>query len=129
LSALGTAQKRARRKWEDLRASPVPVIYFGSASCGLAAGINPIKEAVMDSLDELNIEAQFVDVGCIGMCCFEPMLYIQKDGKPPICYGELTPEVIPGLMKDFLMEGNPRADVALGSFEGDGCPGCSTIPC
>jgi len=96
------------------------VIYVGAASCGHAAGIGEIIEAVNTHLKENDVSALVVEVGCIGACCFEPMIYIQKKEKPPICYPNLTPEIIPKLLEDVLTKNDLRKDLALGTISDDG---------
>jgi hypothetical protein len=35
---IDSRRKQAVAKWEELRNNPVPLIYIGAGSCGLAAG-------------------------------------------------------------------------------------------
>ncbi|KYK27957.1 MAG: NADH dehydrogenase [Candidatus Proteinoplasmatales archaeon SG8-5] len=118
MSDFESLRQKARSKYEELRTGQKPVIYLGAASCGKAAGIASIGGKIKEILGELGIESKLVEVGCVGMCCYEPMIYIQKDGKAPICYGNLTTKVVPELIKDFLVDGDPRTDLALGAFDG-----------
>jgi len=106
--------EKAKVKWDNLVKSEKPVIYYGAASCGRAAGIITIKEAIEETLPKLNLEAELVEVGCIGPCCFEPLIYIQKPGQSPICYSNMKPEKIEGLLKGYLIENDPMKDIALG---------------
>ncbi len=107
-------QKYARAKWDNLINSVKPVIYYGSASCGRAAGVIAVKDKIEEMLPRLGLEAKLVEVGCIGPCCFEPLIYIQKPGKPPICYSNMTLKNIEKLLKAYLIEGDPMEDMALG---------------
>jgi NADH:ubiquinone oxidoreductase subunit F (NADH-binding)/Pyruvate/2-oxoacid:ferredoxin oxidoreductase delta subunit/(2Fe-2S) ferredoxin len=104
----------AVNRWEALRNWDGIVIFMGAASCGRAAGIESITSSAKKYLEEEGLEAEIVEVGCIGMCCYEPMIYIQKDRKPPVCYGNLIPEQVPGLLGDVLQKGEYREDLALG---------------
>ncbi len=107
-------QETANAKWLDLINSDTPVIYYGSASCGRAAGVMAVKDAITDSLKKLNIDAKLVEVGCIGPCCYEPLIYIQKPKNPPICYSNLTPDKVEELVKGYLIENDPKKELALG---------------
>jgi NADH-quinone oxidoreductase subunit F len=127
MSDFEALRQKAKADYDELKSSRTPVIYMGAASCGKAAGIASVETKVKETLDELGIEARLIEVGCVGMCCYEPMIYIQKDAKAPICYGNLTPEVVPDLIKDFLVDGNPRADLALGAFDGPETEGVSRL--
>jgi len=104
----------ASEKWEKLQTKKGIVIYVGAASCGRAAGCDAVTEAIRKYLKENNLKADILEVGCIGLCCFEPLVYIQKDRKPPICYVNLNPKIIPKLLEDILKKNNLRGDLALG---------------
>ncbi len=121
------AAEKAKEAWDGLTSSSLPVIYLGSASCGKAAGIDEISEALTRALTKEGLEGRIIDVGCIGMCCLEPMIYIQKPGNAPICYGELTPKSVNALITDYLKEGNPRPDLALGAIGSQGLDGIAPI--
>jgi len=112
-----TRQSTAKKKWKDLRTKKGIIIYVGAASCGRAAGCNAIIESINEYLKKNKIQAKIIEVGCIGMCCFEPLMYIQKDGNPPICYANLEPKIIPGLLEDVIKKGNLRKDLALGVID------------
>jgi NADH:ubiquinone oxidoreductase subunit F (NADH-binding)/Pyruvate/2-oxoacid:ferredoxin oxidoreductase delta subunit/(2Fe-2S) ferredoxin len=124
LDTFQEAVKKAGNEWEGLTSSSLPVIFLGSASCGKAAGIDEVSAALTDALKSEGMESRIIDVGCIGMCCMEPMVYIQKPGRAPICYGDLTPKVIGNLVTDYLKEDNPRPDLAVGAI---GDKGIETI--
>ncbi|MBW2610726.1 MAG: SLBB domain-containing protein, partial [Deltaproteobacteria bacterium] len=118
-------RQKAIVRWEDLTSGEAPVIYLGSATCGRAAGIQAVAEEVKTCLEEFNLNANVVEVGCIGPCFLEPLVYIQKSGRPPVCYGRMTPKIVKQLIEDYLLNDNPRPDLALGTLghgEIDGIP-------
>lgn len=82
-----TIKNNAQTAWIDLINNNKPVLYFGAASCGMAAGIMDVKKAASEALAKMDIEAELVDVGCFGPCYLEPLVYIQNLG--------LNPYVIP----------------------------------
>ena len=112
-------QKRAAGKWEALQQSSKPVILIGAATCGQAAGARGVIKAIEDELQQRKIDAIIMHVGCIGVCYAEPLVDIVKPGRPRICYGNMTPELARGLIVDYLVNDNPRPDLALGTI-GDG---------
>jgi NADH-quinone oxidoreductase subunit F len=107
-----------------------PIIWFGLATCGLAAGAGELVEAVQAELDELGIRAQIVPTGCIGACFVEPMMDIEKPGAPRISYAQMTPEKARSIVRAYLKEGDPCAGQALGTL-GEGrspeFPACSSF--
>ena len=110
-------RNRARAEWEALEGSDKPRILIGSATCGRAAGAGPVLEAINATLAQHNLEAIITQVGCIGLCYTEPLVDIIKPGRPRICYGNVTPEIIPQLIEDYIINDNPRPDLALGTLD------------
>jgi len=44
-----------------------PVVYIGSGTCGKVAGADETLNAVARYLEEKNLNAEIVQVGCIGI--------------------------------------------------------------
>ena len=110
---------KAMSEWEALEHSDKPRILIGAATCGRASGALTMLEAINSELAQHNIEATIIQVGCIGLCYAEPLVDIVKPNRPRICYGNVTPEIIPQLIQDYIINDNPRSDLALGTI-GDG---------
>ena len=49
-------RKEARKKWDSLAASKVPVIYLGSATCGRAAGAMEVLDTIRDTLKKKRLK-------------------------------------------------------------------------
>ncbi len=112
-------QARAKAEWEALGRSDRPRILIGTATCGRAAGAAAVLEVISTELARHNIPADISQVGCIGLCYAEPLVDIVKPNHPRVCYGNITPEIVPQLIKDYILDDNPRPDLALGTI-GDG---------
>ena len=112
-------QSQAVSEWESLEHSDKPRILVGAATCGRAAGASGVLEAINSALAQHNLEAIITQVGCIGLCYAEPIVNIIKPGRPHIYYGNLTPELASELVVDYIINDNPRPDLALGTV-GDG---------
>ena len=112
-------QRRAISEWEALEASEKPRIFIGTATCGRSAGALAVREAIEAELKRRRIDAIITEVGCIGLCYAEPLVDITKPGHPRICYGNVTPEIATQLIEDYIVNDNPRSDLALGTI-GDG---------
>ncbi len=110
---------QAIAEWEALEHSTKPRILVGAATCGRAAGAEAVLTAIERELAQRNIEAIITQVGCIGLCYIEPLVDIIKPDHPRISYGNVTPEIIPRLIEDYLVNDNPCPDLALGTV-GDG---------
>jgi NADH-quinone oxidoreductase subunit F len=113
-------QKRARAKWEALVNGDKPRIHIGAATCGRSSGALNVAECIRTALKENKMDASIIEVGCIGCCYAEPLVDIAKRGRPRICYSNVTPEIASQLVKDYIINDNPRADLAFGTIgEGD----------
>jgi NADH-quinone oxidoreductase subunit F len=108
-------KERAVSKWQAMQASPKPKIFIGTGTCGNAAGAEDVLKTLQQELEKNGLEADIVQVGCIGLCFAEPLVEIAKPGKPSIFYGNLTPELITEIVRDYLAGDNPRPDLALGT--------------
>ena len=122
-------QEKSRREYQARLNSEVPVIYVGAATCGLAAGAGELLKMLPSELSALKLKAEVVPVGCIGPCCFEPLVDIQKPGKPRICYKQVTPRILKTLLQDCLVNDNLHPELALGIVgEGPAFRGIDGIP-
>ncbi len=100
-----------------------PVIYLGMGTCGLGAGAAAVKKAALQYLEESGIDAETLDVGCIGYCSAEPLMDIQVPGKARVSFQNVTPEKVPELIAGVL-NGNISAEYVLGQFAGNGHAPC-----
>ncbi len=116
-------RSRAIAEWEALEKSTKPRILVGAGTCGQAAGAMTVLEAINAALAKHKIKAIVTQVGCIGLCYTEPLINIIKPGRPQIYYGDVTPELAAQLIEDYLVNDNPRPDLALGTVGGDGVEG------
>jgi len=122
---------QAVSEWKALKQSDTPQIFIGTPTCGRGAGALAVLEAIKSELARNNIDANITQVGCIGLCYAEPLVDIIKPNRPRICYGNVTPESVPQLIKDYIINDNPRPDLALGTIgEGsiEGIPELSELP-
>jgi len=107
---------KALSHWNELKSSPLPVIYLGTASCGRAAGALEVLEAIKETLQQNQLKANIVEVGCIGPCYLEPLMDIALPGKPRISFANVTPERARIIVKNNLMNGENPLNYAIGHF-------------
>ena len=112
-------QQEAQRRYQELEAGDKPWIRIGTAVCGEAAGAMEVVEAFRSELESRGIAANISPVGCLGLCFAEPLVDIQKPGKPRIFYKNIAPEQVSALIESYLVGDDPRPDLALG-YTGDG---------
>lgn len=122
--------QESKEEYDSVFHGDVPVILVGSATCGNSAGAYEIAQTFSEELKRLEIEANVIEVGCIGLCYLEPIVTIIKPGKPAIFYGNVTKKLVPELVDSYLVDDDPLSDRALGAYGGeiDGIPDLFSIP-
>lgn len=120
-------KKQAEVEWQALETGDKPRILVGAATCGRASGAFKVLDAIKSRLTQLNLEAVVMEVGCIGTCYIEPIMNIIKPGQPHVYYGNVTPETAMEIVEDYLVNNNPRADLALGTVGDQTIDGISRL--
>ena len=105
-------------EYDSLISGTTPVILVGSATCGKSAGAKEISAAFKAELEEQNVMAEVIDVGCIGLCYLEPIVTVIKEGMPAIFYGDVTSKQAKQLVNDYIIGNIPMIESALGTFGG-----------
>jgi NADH-quinone oxidoreductase subunit F len=116
MALFDAAVAQAKESWDKLHHGARPVIHIGSATCGLAAGAGTLMEEARRELRRLNVDAELVPVGCIGMCFAEPLVDIERPGMPRVCYAAVNPSSLRTILQEHLVNGKPPARYALGTI-------------
>ncbi len=90
-----------------------PQVIFGLATCGIAAGGMPLKEYAEMYLDENDVHADIVSVGCIGMCHAEPLVDIKLPGKPRVTYSDMDIDKLKKILDEHLVGEEPVTELAM----------------
>jgi len=111
---LAVKRKQAQSQWEQKQATDLTVTV-GMGTCGLAAGAGDTLAAIERELGRRNLKAVVGQVGCVGMCSYEPMIELQAKGKSRLNYGQATAENVPEIFAAYF-EGAPlRESVIVGA--------------
>ncbi len=92
-----------------------PVIYVGAGTCGLGAGAAETIITLKDQLKKNAIDAEIIEVGCIGLCTAEPIVDVQLPGRNRVSFKNVTHDktgVVIGCLKEAVAD---KKDV-LGQF-------------
>ena len=93
-------------------------IVVGMATCGIAAGACPVMLAFLDEIEKRHLTGVTVSqTGCIGMCRLEPMVDVIMPGKDKVTYVNLTPDMVPRIVTEHIVNGNPVVEHAIGASE------------
>ncbi|MFA4986093.1 MAG: NADH-quinone oxidoreductase subunit NuoF [Candidatus Brocadiia bacterium] len=101
---LDEARRVAKVEWARLSDNTEPLIYFGTGTCGIAAGAADARQAAEDYLKETGKSARIIEVGCIGPCYLEPLMDVKMPGLPRISYSNVTPEHARRILSSFFQD-------------------------
>lgn len=110
-----------------------PVIFIGTGTCGLGAGAGKSLRKIKNYLAEKAIDAEIVEVGCVGLCAKEPIVDIQLPGRTRISFCEMTEDKVDSLL-DSVFAGKIPAENVLAQFRNgklqawEGIPGLDEHP-
>ena len=92
-----------------------PVIFIGAGTCGLGAGADKTRDRVKTYLYDKGLEADVVEVGCVGLCASEPIMDIQLPGRARLSFGPVTDEDVPSVM-DAVLAGDIPGGKLIGQY-------------
>ncbi len=109
-----------KKKIGSLRREDVtkPVVFIGAGTCGLGAGAGKTATAARKYLAEKNIDAEVIEVGCIGLCSSEPLVDVQMPGKSRISFEAITEDKVAGLFDKVFNLDIPETNI-LGQFRSE----------
>ena len=113
---LQAIRDKAVQQWQALQNSTKPVITVGTATCGRSAGALEVMAALEEQLSHHEIDAEMIQVGCLGLCYAEPLITMSKPGLGGICYGNVTPRQATALVEGYLVNENCQVGKSLGSL-------------
>lgn len=95
-----------------------PVIYVGAGTCGMVAGAGETIKAIKEYLFEKGINADIIEVGCIGMCMNEPIMDVQLPGKRRISFSHVTSQKVEYILDHILNNSIPEDNI-IGQYNHD----------
>ena len=106
-------QVQARERWQRMNDADLR-ITVGTGTCGLAAGAQETLGAIQAELNRRGLEAVISQVGCVGMCSYEPMIELQAKGRPRINYGQATENTVPEIFAAYFEDAPLEQAVVVG---------------
>ena len=85
------------------------LVRVGVASCGLAAGGRHVYEAFAARLSDSRLNAVLKPTGCMGMCYNEVLVEVVSPGGEHVFYKRVTPDYVPAIIEQHLIDGQPVA--------------------
>lgn len=103
----------------SVRTETSTTIIVGMGTCGISAGAREVMHAILEELEERDIDAHVKTVGCIGMCAKEPLVDIQQGDEPRITYGNVKPKMVSRIIEEHLVKGEVVDDWVVGRVTTD----------
>ena len=94
-------------------------IVVGMATCGIAAGARPVLNAFVAAVNEAGL-AETVSVtqtGCVGICQYEPVVEVYKEGEEKVTYVKMTAEKAQKVIEEHLKKGNVVAEYTITNYK------------
>lgn len=93
-------------------------VVVGMATCGIAAGARPVLNAFLEEVGKRGLENVTVtQTGCIGVCRLEPIVEVYVPGEEKVTYVKLTPDMVPRIVNEHLVNRSVVAEYAIGAAE------------
>ncbi len=110
------ASLRIRNEGEDVH---VTEILVGLGTCGIAAGARDTFQALLDEINNRNLEhIKIIAVGCIGYCSMEPTVELHIPGRESVIYGKITKDIVPELIETVVLnKGYLNENLLIKTFE------------
>jgi len=117
LADLNAVKEKAKLKFEinDGDTGKMKIVV-GMATCGIAAGAKPILLALNSEIESKklsNVSAS--QVGCIGLCEYEPIVEVFEAGKPKVTYVKMTAEKAMEVIDGHIIGGRIVKDYTIGA--------------
>ena len=113
-----TLKQEADAAWAEWDNPSTARVSVGISAAAFTVGAGETLEAVRRALHTFNIKARVLEVGDIGFSWADPVVHITPPNMPRITYGNVTADKAGNLIRDVLIDGNLRPDLALG-VQGD----------
>ena len=91
-------------------------VVVGMATCGIAAGARPVRQAFTDEVAKRGLQNVAVgQTGCIGICQYEPVVEVFMPGQEKVTYVKMTAEKAVQVVNDHLVNGNVVTEYTIGA--------------
>jgi len=107
LDDLKKIREEALKKQSLKATSGKTEVIVGMGTVGIAAGARETLKAIMDMIEEENLDEIIVrQTGNIGLDSFEPIVQVAVPGEDKVTYGRVNPDMARKIIKDHVIDGN-----------------------
>ena len=91
-------------------------VVVGLATCGIAAGARPVIDVFKDEVAKRGLKNIDVrQVGCIGICQYEPVVEVFVPGKEKVTYVNMDSEKALKVVEDHIVNGKSVSEYTIGA--------------
>jgi len=102
-------------------------IFIGTGTCGLGAGAGKTLEVIKNYIKEKKLQAEIVNVGCIGLCYEEPIVDVQLPGYNRVAFGRADKDNIEKIL-DKILKKEILTENVLYQFPGENLEKWDNVP-
>lgn len=89
-------------------------VVVGMGTCGIAAGARETMKAILDVIEEQNLDDVIVtQTGCIGLCEWEPIVEVSVGGSPKVTYGKVSPDKARQIIEQHVKKGETVTELVI----------------
>jgi (2Fe-2S) ferredoxin len=81
------------------------IVHVGMATCEIAAGSAEVMTVFQEAIEKGLEGVRLSQKGCAGRCNLEPTVEIIEEGKIPVKYGRVTPDIAREIVERHLQKG------------------------
>ncbi len=105
-----------------------PAIFVGTGTCGLGAGAGKTLAVLQSWLAHEKIDADVIEVGCVGYCAVEPIVDVQLPGRNRISFKTVTEDRVNDLMDAVLKRGEIPGELAMAQYDSQDAEPWEDVP-
>lgn len=119
IEELDEIRKKTGERVNQGRDRKNPRIVVGMATCGIAAGADAVKDAILDELYKLGIDnVEVVKTGCIGICKLEPVVEVIMPGEEKVTYVKMSATKARRMVREHVKYGKVIDEYIIHLIEG-----------
>lgn len=118
---INLTELRNKFREEYFKLPDVPKVIVGMGTCGIAAGAEKVMDAFKAEVANRNMNVEIIHTSCLGLCHEEVNIEVLKPNFPRILYGNVTPQDVPRIIEDHILNGKVVRDLVVAQQEIDSC--------
>ena len=80
-------------------------IKVGMATCGIASGAKEIMKYLIEECEQLAVDVNVKQTGCLGYCYAEPMIEVLIPGAEPKVFGYVDNKKVREIIEKYIIQG------------------------